>query len=146
MQTEPKPSKTRQSPAARRFGYVVAAAVNGALLYVVNNLLAWDVLPFLTDDFDRVVPIVSFSLGAAIVVNLAYVIYDSGWFKSLSQIGLAGISMAATVRMYQVFPFDYSAYEFDWATLTRVVLILAMVGIAISIVVEVVKLATGRTR
>jgi hypothetical protein len=74
------------------------------------------------------------------VVNLSYVFFDSRWFKSITQIGLAGVSLAATVRLYRVFPFDFSAYDFGWDTLARAVLIIAMVGIVISIVVEVVKL------
>ena len=95
---------TKPSPTGRRFGYAAAAVVNAALLFVVNNLLEWDLLPFLTNDFDRVVPIVRVSLVATIVVNLIYLFFDPDWFKSLSQIGLLGISMAATVRLYRISP------------------------------------------
>ena len=49
-----------RSPAARRFGYLVAIGVNLVLLYVVNNLLEWGVPEFLTDDFERVLPIEDF--------------------------------------------------------------------------------------
>ncbi|MDH3261409.1 MAG: hypothetical protein OEM81_05340 [Acidimicrobiia bacterium] len=139
-QTKPNPSKASPSPATRRFGYSVAVLINAAMLVAVNNLLAWDILSFLTDDFERVIPIITVSLGASIFVNLVYLFYDPGWFKSLSQIGLLGISMAATVRIYQVFPFDFSAFEFNWTTATRVVLILAMVGVGIGVVAELVKL------
>jgi hypothetical protein len=45
--------------------------------------------------------------------------------------------------MFQVFPFDFSGYQFDWEIVTRVVLILAIIGTAIAVVVETVKLATG---
>jgi hypothetical protein len=137
---------TKPSPTGRRFGYAAAAVVNAGLLFVVTNLLEWDLLPFLTNDFDRVVPIISVSLVATIVVNLIYLFFDPDWFKSLSQIGLLGISMAATVRMYRIFPFDFSAYEIDWATVTRVLLILGMVGIVVAIVVEAVKLVTRAGR
>ena len=144
-QNIPNPTKTRPSPGTRRFGYVVAVLVNAAMLLVVTNLLAWDILSFLTDDFERVIPIVTVLLGTSILVNLVYLFYDPRWFVSLSQIGVLGISMAATVRIYRVFPFDFSAYEFNWTTATRVVLILAMVGVGIGIVAELVKLgAVGR--
>ena len=137
--TQSPPTK---SPAAgKRFGYVLAALINVALVYVVHNLLAWEVAPFLTADFEEVVPIVTVSLIATAVFNLIYVFYDPRWFRSLSQIGLLGISIAATARMYQVFPFDFSTYEFDWATLARVVMIIAIVGAAVGIVTEFVKLA-----
>lgn len=132
---------TKSPPTGKRFGYVLAALINVALVYVVHNLLDWDVAPFLTADFDRVVPIVTVSLIATAVFNLIYVLYDPRWFKSLSQIGLLGISIAATAKMYQVFPFDFSAYEFDWETLTRVVMIIAIVGAAVGIITEFAKLA-----
>ena len=144
--TKPTPSKARPPPGTRRFGYLVAVLVNVAMLIVVNNLLAWDILPFLTSGFDRVVPIINVSLGASILVNLIYLSYDAGWFKALTQIGLLGISMAATVRLYRVFPFDFSAYEFDWATVAKWALILAMVGVAVGIIAEIGRLAAGKTR
>ncbi|MGZ5385737.1 MAG: hypothetical protein ACXWH0_17385, partial [Acidimicrobiia bacterium] len=102
--------------------------------------------PFLTNGFERVTPIINVSLGAGILVNLLYLIFDPVWFKSLTQIGLLGISMAATVRLYQVFPFDFSAYEFNWETTGRMLLILAMVGAGIGMIAELVKLATSTSR
>ena len=45
-----------------------------------------------------------------------------------------------------MFPFDFSAYEFGWETPTKWVLILAMVGVGIGMVAELVKLAKGTTR
>jgi hypothetical protein len=80
------------------------------------------------------------------LVNLIYVAYDAPWFKSLTQIFLAAIAMAVTVRTYQVFPFDFSAYDFNWTAVTRVVLVLVMVGIVIAIIVESVKLVGAMVR
>ena len=80
------------------------------------------------------------------VVNLSYVFFDDRWFKSITQIGLASASLAATVRLYQVFPFDFSAYDFGWDTLARTVLIIAIVGIVISIFAEAVKLLAAGLR
>lgn len=137
---DPQPARKGPSAAARRFGYLIAIAVNAALLYAVNNVLSWDVAPFLTDDLELAIPLINLSLIVTMVVNLTYVFFDSRWFKSITQIGLAGVSLAATVRLYRVFPFDFSAYDFGWDTLARAVLIIAMVGIVISIVAEAVKL------
>ncbi len=134
-------SKAKALPAGRRFGYAVAVAVNVALLFVVNNLLEWDLVPVLTDDFDRVVPIISVALIATAIVNGLYLFHDRATFKSLTQIGLLGISMVATVRILQVFPFDFSAYAFNWGAIARAVLIISMVGIVISVMVELAKLA-----
>jgi hypothetical protein len=146
--THPKPARTKPGPSAatRRFGYMVAIVVNVFLLIAANNLLAWDILPFLTNDFERVLPILNVSLGAAIAVNLIYLGFDAAWFKALTQIGLLVISLAATIRLYQVFPFDFSAYEFGWESVAEWALILAMVGVGIGVVAELVKLAKGNAR
>ena len=138
--TAQSPFRAKAPPAGRRFGYVVAAAVNVGLLYVVSNLLDWDLLPFLTGSFDRVVPIISISLAANVAVNLFYIFHDAMPLKSLTQIGLLGINMVATVRVFQVFPFDFSEYDFGWATVARALLIISMIGIVIGVIVELAKL------
>jgi hypothetical protein len=125
---------------------LLAAALNGAFLYVVGNVLDWDVAPFLTDSFEEATPIIRLLLWATIFVNLAYLLFDPKWFKSVTQMGLAGISIAATVRIYEVFPFDFSAYEFPWETVTRTILIVAIVGAAVSILVEVIRLVAALRR
>lgn len=145
-ETDPAPAKKRTPRSMRRFGYLVAVAVNLVLLFVVNNLLAWGVLPWLTDDFEQVLPILNVSLLATIVVSLVYVWFDPAWFKSLTQIGLSVISLVVTVRLFRVFPFDFSPYDFGWETITRVVLILVMIGITIGIIAESVKFVTGVVR
>lgn len=129
------------SPATRRFGYVVAIVVNIVMLVIVNNILEWGWLSWLTDEWSDLAPMVSFSIIATIIVNAAYLAYDSAWFKSLTQVGLLVISLFVTIRIYQVFPFDFSAYEGNWEALARGVLIVAMVGIGIGLIVELVKLA-----
>jgi hypothetical protein len=126
--------------ARTRVGYVAAITVNTILLVIANNLLGWSLLPFLTDDFARVLWLINISLLGTIAVNIGYLAYDREWFKSLCQIGLGGISMAVVVRMYRVFPFDFSHSQFDWTWTARLVLVLAVVGVGIGIVVELVKL------
>lgn len=144
LDATPSSVQIKVSRGARSFGYLVAAAINAALIFVVNNLLEWDVLPWLTADFERVVGILSLSLGASVVANLAFAAYDAPWFKSVGQIAMAGFGFAATVRLFQVFPFDFSAYDFNWGLVARVLLIAAMVGIGISVLVELGKLVRNR--
>ncbi len=141
MVAETRTPKTKSAAPGKQFGYTLAALINLALVYVVHNLLVWDVAPFLTDDFEKVLPIITVSLVATAVMNVLYLFYDARWFKSFTQIGLLGISIAATARLLQVFPFDFSDYEFDWATLVKVVMIIAIVGAAIGVITEFVKLA-----
>ena len=124
----------------RRFGYGVAVVVNVVMLFVTNNILEWGWLPFLTDDFAEVVPWISFSLLASIVANVVYMFDDDTVIKAGGQIAVNLISVVVTYQILRVFPFDFSNYDFNWGIVTRVVLILAMVGAGIGAIAEAVKL------
>ena len=130
-------------PVATRFGYTVAILVNAAMLVIANNILDWGWAPFLTDDFGQLLWLLDISFLATIVVNAIYLGYDRAWFKSVTQIGLGGISMAVAIRTFQIFPFDFTRYEFNWEPLARFVIVLAMVGVGIAIVTELGKLVRG---
>lgn len=125
----------------RQFGYLVAVFVDGALLWVANNLLAWEWPSFLTEDFSRVLPILNVSLVASMVVNLVWIVADPVWLKSLSQVGLNVISFVVTIGLWQVFPFDFSQYHFPWETLLRAGLAVALFGLVVGSIVELVKAA-----
>lgn len=136
----PTPPRSRISRQARQFGYLVAVAINAVMLYVANRLLEWEWPSFLTQDFDQVLPIVQASLIAGVVINLAYVGFDAPWFKSVGQIVISAIGLAVAVRMFTVFPFDFSRYDFAWDTVARAVIVVALIGSALAIVVETLKL------
>ncbi len=142
--TAPTPTRPRTrreiTRPARQFGYLIAAVINGAMLYVANHLLEWEWPSWLTQDFERVLPIVQTSLIAGMVINLAYIGFDASWFKSIGQIVISAIGLAVAIRMFTVFPFDFSAYDFAWDTLARWVIVVAMIGSAIGILVESLKL------
>lgn len=123
----------------RRFGYAVAIAINAVLYFVVSHIVEWGWPGFITSDFDRVDEIVLLSLGAAIVANLVYVWNDTMPLKAFMEATLNSISLVATIRLWQVFPFDFSENSFDWTTVTRVVLGIAIVGTAIAIITNLVK-------
>jgi hypothetical protein len=125
-----------------RFGYMVAVAINLAMLIVVQNILEWGWLPFLTEEFAQVVPWISMSLILSIVANLVYQFDDSRQVKSTGQVLVNLVSVIVTYRIFTVFPFDFSAYEFNWATTVRTVLVLAMIGAGIAMFTEALNLGT----
>jgi hypothetical protein len=125
---------------AARVGYLVAVVVNGAMLFLVNVRPGWRELSFLTEDFVAALWLVNLSMLSAAVVNMIYLWHDPAWFKSVCQVGVSAIGLAAAIRMLQVFPFDFSAYSFSWAAMTRLLLALAIFGSAVAIVVELVRL------
>jgi len=81
---------------------------------------------------------------ASAVVNAAYLAYDAAWFKSVCQIGVTAIGLVAAIRTWQVFPFDFSPYDGPWATLTRLLLVLAIFGSIVGIGAELARLAGRR--
>jgi hypothetical protein len=127
----------------RRVGYAIAVLVNLVMLVITHNILDWGWLPFLTGEFAQVVPWISLGLVATIVANAVYQFNDTPMVKSTGQIGVNLISVFVTYQIWQVFPFDFSAYQFNWAALVRVLLVLAIVGAGAGMLTEAIKLASG---
>ncbi len=136
--TTEHPRKVEGPKPGRRVGYAVAILVNAVFLYVVNNLVDWDI-SWITDDFSRLVWLFNLSLGVTIAVNVIYLFFDPPWFKSLAQIGMLSISLILAVRLWQVFPVEFTG-DFPWTGIFRVALVVGIVGVSIGILVELVKL------
>lgn len=130
--------------ASSRFGYLVGAAVNTVMLWVAHNLLDWDWPGFLTSEFDDVLPLITFSFVVSIVANLVYVLNDGWPVKPTGELTTAAIGFVVALRIWQVFPFEFT--ERDWSWLVRSVLVVAMVGSALGAVAALVKLARGAPR
>ena len=128
---------------ARRAGYVVAAAVNAVVLYLINGRPGWDVLPFLTDDMTKVLPLINLSLVAGIAVNLVQAIHDPRWLVATGGVVTTGAGVAAAVRLWQVFPFDFAPGAAG-ETVVRVLLLLAIAGGMIVQIVALCRAAPGR--
>ena len=122
----------------RRVGYVVAVLVNAAVLYAVNVWPGWQALPFLTEDMRLVLGLVNASMLVSIVANMVSFLADPRWLKALGDIVTTAVGIAALVRMWQVFPFDFSGSSFDWALVVRVAMGVAIGGSAIALVVAFV--------
>jgi hypothetical protein len=128
----------------RRVGYLVAASLNAALLWIAHHLLDWSWPAFLTGAFEDLLPYVTVSLLATVVANLVWIAWGPAWFRHLAQLGLNLIAVVVTVRTWQIFPFDFSGYPAWWETVARVVILVGIVGSAVGAVVELVKLVQGR--
>ena len=136
----PKQSDSRPPLAARRAGYAVMAAIGAVGLYVAHRLVDWGWPRFLTAEFEDVLPVVTVSLVVSILVNLIYCLDDSPPVRSLGELIDAVTGLVAAVRIYQVFPFDFSTYASDWSWLVRLVLIVVIVGCLIGAAVHLGKL------
>lgn len=120
----------------RRFGYAVAAGINAVLYFIVSNIVEWQWPGFITSDFDRVDEIILVSVVAGVVANVTYIWNDTMPLKAFMEASLNTISLVATIRLWQVFPFDFSENSFDWSWVARFVLVVAMFGTGVSLVVN----------
>jgi len=131
----------------RKVGWVVAAVITGSLLWFVNLLPDWDRTPsWLTDDFVDALPSIRNALIASIVVYLLYVVYDADWFRAMGDLVSGWFSLVAGWTVWQVFPFDFSAYDFDWALLARFVIGLGLFGTVVAMIANLVKLGRALAR
>ena len=134
-------SASGESGWARLVGYLAAAIANGILLVIVNGRPGWRELSFLTEELVDILWLINLSWVASVVVNVVYLWFDPSWFKSACQVGVSAIGLAAAIRTLQVFPFDFSAYAFNWTALVRPLLWLTILGTFVTVVVELVHLA-----
>jgi len=146
---------SRASIGTRRFGYAIAVGINILLVVVVNNLLGWGWLPWLTPEFEKLLSVINLALGVNIVLNLLYMAYDVPPFKAATQIMVNLIAIAVLVRTLQVYPFDFSAYDFPidisaidltWDLMARLLIGLAILWTAIAVVTEAIKLSRALDR
>jgi len=126
--------------ASRRVGYVVSAVIDVIVLWLVNVSPGWEAIPWLTSGFAGLLWLVNLSLALNLLFNAVYVVNDAAWFRALGDFVLAAISLVVSARLLAVFPFDFSAYSFDWATLARVVLWVGVLGSIIAMIAAVARL------
>ena len=123
-----------------RSGSIGSAIVNALLLYGINVWPGWRVLPFLTADMPRALDLINASLIAGIIVNLVCAVIRARALLALGNLVVMGVGVAAMMRLWEVFPFDFGASWSGWPVVVRVLLVLGIVGSVIGAIVELVNL------
>ena len=124
----------RPRPGARRLGYVIAIALNLLFLYLVHRRPGWDVVPILTDDTTRVLAFVDASIVASIAVNVVLLVRDPRAVKALGDITTSVFSLVAMIRIWQVWPFDFSGVWGGWRLLIQLGLGVGIFGVVVGII------------
>jgi len=119
---------------AKRFGYFVSIIVNAALIYVVNNLLNWNI-PFLTEHFSECLFWANLSLGVSMFINFIFMFFDRKWFHNLMQAIGNVFSFISAYVFWRVFPLDLPG---NMKEAVNVALIILLVLVLLSILVELV--------
>ena len=97
----------KQATSGKKFGYILSMIINAAMIYVFENLLAWNI-PFLTPAYAGVLWAIRLSLSASIFVNFVYIFFDVNWFHSLMQAVLNCFSWISIYFIYTIFPFEFN--------------------------------------
>ncbi len=130
------------SSVGRRVGYAIGALVNVALLVALNVWPGWDAVPFLTADFEQVLGLINLSLAVGFLTSVANFALDNFGAKALGDLATNVIGIAVSVRLLQVFPFDFSG-GFDWSWIVRTLLVIGVIGSFFGAGAAVVRLLRG---
>jgi hypothetical protein len=136
----------RESAASVRAGAVPGIIVNGALLYAANVWPGWWSVPFLTPSTTRVMDAVNAAWIAGLVANAVYLLVGSPAIRALGEMVVLVFGLLATLRVWDVFPFDFGGGSFDWALLVRIVLVVGVVGAVIGLIAQLVAFVRALVR
>jgi len=117
-------------------GYVGALIANAVLLFVFNNLLAWNV-PFLTESYGNCLWAIDVSLGAVIIANFVFIFFDRDWFKHLLMVFTSAASFMAIFVIHRIFPFIFPNPA--WYIALKVFLIVAMAVTGASVIYNLIR-------
>jgi len=130
--THPAPHSP-PTASTRRAGYLIAVLINAVVLYAANIWPGWAVIGFLNSETALVLGLVNASLIVTIAANVCYLAADPPWLKALGGLLTSAVGLLALVRIWRVFPFDFDSGSIDWTLITRILLVLSIVGSAIGI-------------
>jgi hypothetical protein len=137
---KPRGRTRRPDPAARRPGYAIGVVVGFVLLYLVNVRPGWEAVPFLTGAFDQVLALVNASIVVGLVANVVYLLRDTPRLKAFGDLVVTAVGLAALVRVWQVFPFDFPAGSVDWALAAHWALAIGIGGSVVALLIAAVAL------
>ncbi len=120
----------------RWYDYMFAIVINIIFLYIVNNLLYWN-LSFIANTFSEVLWALNLTLVVTIVVNVIFILYDPSWFKHSAKIITSFTALVAAFTVLTVFPFVLSQLLAIGLT---ILFILAIIASIVSIIIEIIKL------
>lgn len=130
--------KRRPSPAARRLGYLAAIAINVLLIFAINEWPGWREVSFLTDETTSVIPLVNAALVISVVINAIYLVADPRWLRALGEAVNAAVSFVVILVVFTVWPFDFSAWSFDWTMLVQIMGVIGLVGSLVAVITNLV--------
>jgi hypothetical protein len=139
MSDRERRDRSAMMPRRRMSDYIFSVIFNIAFLVVVNKVPDWNIV-FITGSYPDILWAVNTSLAVSLAGNLILIFFHPNFFHYLFNAIFAAFAVLATSIILSVFPFDFSQVAGDWLNIVvRVTLVVAIVGSAIGIVVNIVK-------
>ncbi|WP_367354707.1 hypothetical protein [Atribacter sp.] len=125
---------------SKKLEYVGAIAGNLVLLYIINHLMKWHI-PFITEDFNKVLPYMNWSIYASIVANILYIFFNQKVVRLGTMPVINILSFLSIYMLFKVFPFDFKSVGMGILNqIGKILLGLVVVGVIIGIIVDWYKL------
>ena len=112
-------------------------------MWIVGNLLDWELVAFLQPEFADLVPIIQLGLWVTVAANAVYIIDDRSVATRSARLVVDVVNLYVTFQIFEVFPFDFSAHAFNWDLVFRAVLVIALIGTAVSAVTHAARIVAG---
>jgi hypothetical protein len=74
------------------------------------------------------------------VVNAVYLVADPRWLRALGEAINAAVSFVVILVVFTLWPFDFSAWSFDWTMLVQIMGVVGLIGSLVGVVTNLVTL------
>lgn len=125
---------------SKKLEYLGAIVGNLVLLYIVNHLMKWHI-PFINEDFYKVLPYMNWSICVSIVANILYIFFNQKFIRLGTMPVLNIFSLLSVYMLFKVFPFDFKSVGMGILNqVGKILLGFVVLGVVIGIVVDWYKL------
>lgn len=121
----------------RWYNYVFSIVINLILLYVVNNLIYWN-LSFISPNFTDVLWALNLTLVVTIIANVMFILYHKSWFKHATKVVMNITALIAAYTLLTVFPFIINQSLIVLGL--KILIILGIIAAIVAIIIEIFKL------
>jgi hypothetical protein len=123
--------------------YIGAVIANAILFFVVNKIPDWNVV-FLNSNYFTVLRIINIAIIVQLTGNFMLIFYHPIFLHEFTQALFSIFGFIVLVFMLSFFPFDFEEIGLGWLeTFLRVLLIISLVGTAVSGIIHIIKGITG---
>lgn len=138
--------KKGKSPFARRVGYAFGLLFSLLFLWIVTNVDTWS-LNWITEEWSQIESILRLSVTIDLIVYAVFLIGDARLIYYLGKLLTNIFGIYVSIRMFQVFPFDFNELAGGWGWLNSVfpvLIILGIIALIVSLIIRTVRLAAGK--